>query len=110
MSSIAAAWYPWATKTSWAAPSRWRRRAARGSRGPADRVCRVALTSVSEVLSASWDSPAGIPVSSYDRAAQLTADAAAAAAAPLPQSGLIEHSADPRKRTTLQVSGPAVAG
>src|SRR5215217_5136916 len=34
MSSIAAAWYPWATKTSSADSSSWARRARRGSRLP----------------------------------------------------------------------------
>src|SRR5215469_15453105 len=48
ISSIAAAWYPWATKTSRAAPSSCRRRAGFGSRVPAVRAWGVAVTAVSD--------------------------------------------------------------
>src|SRR5215471_10937607 len=50
ISSMAAAWYPWATNTSCAAPSNCLRRAGRGSRvvvGPCDLACGDAVTILS---------------------------------------------------------------
>jgi len=56
ISSIAAAWYPWATKTSRAAPSNCRRRAGFGSRVPAVRAWGVAVTAVSDPPAGIWPS------------------------------------------------------
>src|SRR2546423_343979 len=49
MSSMAAAWYPWATKTSWAAASNCLRRAERGNRPGRPAVC-VPLVAAMSIL------------------------------------------------------------
>src|SRR5947209_6875012 len=49
MSSMAAAWYPWATKTSWAAASNCLRRAERGNRTGRPAVC-VPLVAAMSIL------------------------------------------------------------
>src|SRR5215469_11139221 len=57
ISSIAAAWYPWATKTSRAAPKSCRRRAGFGSRVPTVRAWGVAVTTVSDPLAGTGRTP-----------------------------------------------------